>query len=474
MSENFWALIGRARPDEHDPALHAAAITEYLVDAGPEATVEFARAFDRAEDALYHWDLWGVAYLALGGCGDDGFRDLRAWLIGQGEATWALARDDPERLFLALLDGWDDPGARWEDLRLREGEILLYAAGHAHERITGASLPPRDSPAPTEPAGEAWEEHELPGRCPELAAALPQGWWDGDEAASEPAEASARRELEALIRRGMEAFHRGDHAAAAAILEPLLDSAEQWRQVKEMWHRGTDVAYAVGMGRFFAGDPDGASSALRRVESDAAMLDAGHVRRGLAQVELARGELDEAARHLDDSPEAARWDRVLVAKVAWRRGDHAEALHRARAEMASPRAPDEHPWDVAGAVQQLGRIAAEAGDTDAAEHALRAVAPLLADAPAELPLHIHQRLLEASVTRLRRAPEAALAALDSLRESVQGQELAEWRRERARAMTAAGRPQEAADEYERSVAQFERVGERWEARATREEAASDR
>lgn len=101
-------------------------------------------------------------------------------------------------------------------------------------------------------------------------------------------------------------------------------------------------------------------------------------------------------------------------------------------------------------------------------------APLLADAPAELPLHIHQRLLEASVKRLRGAPEAALAALDSLRESVRGQELAEWHRERARAMTAAGRPQEAADEYERSLAQFERAGERWEARATREEATSDR
>ena len=40
-------------------------------------------------DDSYRWDLWGAAYLANGGCSDDGFDYFRGWLIGQGRKVSA-------------------------------------------------------------------------------------------------------------------------------------------------------------------------------------------------------------------------------------------------------------------------------------------------------------------------------------------------------------------------------------------------
>lgn len=240
-----------------------------------------------------------------------------------------------------------------------------------------------------------------------------------------------------------------------------------------MWDRWLDVAYAVAMSRLAAGDLDGATLALRLVEADAEILDASHVRRGFAQIELLRGELDEAARYLNDSPDAALWERVLMAKLTWQRGERVEALRRARDDIASWTDFVKYYWPAAGDIQQLARICAEAGDTDTAEEALRAIVPPLADAPPEHPLHTHQKLLEASVMRLRGTPGVALVALDSFGERLQGQALAEWHRERARALMSLGRPEEATDEYERSIAEFDRLGTTWEAQVARREAEPD-
>ncbi|MGH3649221.1 MAG: DUF4240 domain-containing protein, partial [Acidimicrobiia bacterium] len=158
MRTGFWALIDQTRPNEPDPAAHAEAITKHLVESGVDATLEYASSFDRAMDALYTWDLWGAAYMALGGCSDDAFEYMRAWLVGQGETIWAMARDDPERLFLRLLDEAGDPASRWDELGTDLGEVLLYSGGRAHETLTGQWLPPRADVVSGPPAGADWDE----------------------------------------------------------------------------------------------------------------------------------------------------------------------------------------------------------------------------------------------------------------------------------------------------------------------------
>lgn len=462
MTPEFWRTIDRTRPDRPDPGLHAAAVISALVESGIEDTLRFAAAFDEAIDGLYSWDLWGAAYLSFGACSDDAFEYLRAWLIGAGERVWTLARNDPERLFIQLLNGADDPDARWEALRIHEGESLLYAAGTAHERLTGEWLPARTSPRPDEPAGEEWAEDELAELYPDLLSVLPENWWGGP---SSEARAGLRVMIE--VERGVGAFSEGDHAGAAALLDPIVDDPAEWELVAP--DRRVDVAYVVGIGRLLTGDVEGASTAFRLVESE--LEEADHVRRALAQVEMARGDLDRAARFIDDRPQADRSDRVLAAKLAWRRGDRERAVQRAEDEMLASLDSEEHVWDIAGNMHQLGQLFIEAGNARDAELAANAISRLLGDAPDDLPLVTHHRLLMAGVLRLQGSPDEALTMLELLQEGLGGTDLAECLREQARAARALDDSEQADALYRAAVEVFEKTGERWEVEATGAEAA---
>ncbi|TYR81399.1 DUF4240 domain-containing protein [Priestia megaterium] len=43
-------------------------------------------------------DVWGAAYLMMGGCSDDCFMDFRSWLIAQGEAVFSKVVKAPDYL----------------------------------------------------------------------------------------------------------------------------------------------------------------------------------------------------------------------------------------------------------------------------------------------------------------------------------------------------------------------------------------
>lgn len=464
MTSDFWSRVELTRPVRADPAAHARGLAASLVASGTEATLQYAEAFDRAMDALYTWPLWGAAYLAMGGCSDDTFEYLRAWIVGAGNQAWQRAITDPESLFVGLLESETDPDARWEELGLHEGEELLYAAGMAHERLTGEWLSARYQPSPDEPIGEEWDEDDLPDLFPDLTATLPEGWWEGG-VLDAGAHGNDRLRVMVAVERGVASFSGGDHLEAARQLDPIVADPAEWELVAE--DRRVDVAYVVGIGRLLAGNVDGASTALRLVETELEAAD--HVRRALAQVELARGDLGSAGRWIDQGRTAARADRVLAAKLSWRRGEREEAMRRASEELEIPTTPDDHPWDVAGSIQQAGRILADAGDVSGAERSVHVMVGLLGDAPPDLPLMVHLRLLEASVLRLHGRSDEALDLLGDLCPGLEGSDLAECLREQARARTALGREEEAVASYRIAIEEFERTGERWEARVAREE-----
>ena len=462
MTPDFWRTIDRTRPDGRDPAGHAAALTEHLTAAGVESTLRFAESFDRAVDALYTWELWGAAYLALGGCGDDAFEYLRGWIIGAGDVIWTLAASDPEALFLHLLDAEEDPEQRWADLAFEDGEHLFYAAGTAHERLTGDWVPAGVSARPTTPVGVEWEETDLPHLYPELAAALPDSWFDSVDAAPSP-------EVEVMLttERGITAFLDGDHDGARAAAEELVGDASKWNLVAE--EQRVDVAYIAGIGRLLGGDVEGAALALHLVDTE--LDEAPHVRRALAQVELARGDLTDARKWIDFSVDAERLDRVLAAKLAWRVGNREEAVDRARQEMHAPIAADDHPWDVAGCIYQAAQVLCEAEDGEWAQIALQSLPFFLTDAPDDLPLLQHIRLLEIAVARVRGETTGLIARLEALCAESSGSDRAECLRERGRVWRTLGDAAEAATDFQAAAEEFERAGERWEAAVTREEAA---
>lgn len=465
MDTDAWTLLAETRPPDGDPALHADALAERLVRGGIDEVRRFGTSFDAAMDALYRWDLWGAAYLALGGCSDDAFEYLRAWIVARGEADWRRARMDPQGFFLSLLGDADDPEDRFAELGLHDGEALLYAAGTAHERLTGEWRPPRAEPGPDTPSGEPWEEDDLPERFPELAARLPDDLFD-DSTPFEPegGERAPDPILDA-IEAGLLAYTMGNHRNTEERLGPLVDDREAWALVDPELQ--VEVAYVVSAIRLQDGKVDAAAESLSLIEDR--LEENPRVRRLLAQIELARGELERAGRWVDRSSEAVRMDRALAAKLAWREGRRSDATTLALGELDPTAEGFEHPWDVAGALYHVGSVLAEAGNAEAAERAVRTMATLLGDAPDDLPLLTHMKLLVAAVTRLRGRPADALAQLEALVDGLEGTDRAEALRETARSLRDLGRGEEATAAYRRAVGGFEAAGERWEGAATRRE-----
>ncbi len=465
MSPDHWTLLAETRPPDGDPGRHAEALTDRLTRAGVEDVLRFGASFDAAMDALYSWDLWGAAYLALGGCSDDAFEYLRAWIVARGEGEWRRAQMDPQTFFLSLLGDAEDPEDRFTELGLHDGEALLYVAGTAHERLTGEWRPPRAEPGPDTPVGEPWEDDDLPERFPELAARIPDDVFDDwDPFESEDPDREPDPILDA-VDAGLLAYTMGNHRKAEDRLGPLVDDRDSWARIDADVQ--VEVAYVVSAIRLQDGKVDAAAEALSLIEDR--LEENPPVRRLLAQIELARGELDRANRWVDRSPEAVRMDRALAAKLAWRQGRRTEAASLALGELDTTAEGFEHPWDVAGALYQAGSVLAEAGHAEGAEQAVRTMAALLGSAPEDLPLFTHMKLLVAAVTRLQGRPADALDQLDALIQGLDGTDRAEALRETARALRDLGRDEDAAAAYRKAIAGFEATGERWDEAATRRE-----
>src|SRR5690606_18813453 len=130
--------------------------------------------------------------------------------------------------------------------------------------------------------------------------------------------------------------------------------------------------------------------------------------RSLAQVDLPLEDLAAAAALLDPAPDAARFDRILTAKLAWRQGDRDEAVRRALEELDRDMAPEDHPWDVAGALLQAGHVLVDAGMASEARRAAREMKPLLRGTEDDFNLKQEWRLLEAAVARISGKPAKAL------------------------------------------------------------------
>lgn len=138
-TEDFWRLVESARGDGGG---FADALVGRLVMGSESEILEFQERFDELYEAVYRWDVWAAAYLVGGGCSDDSFMDFRAGLIG-------LGRDWYERVALApdSLAGHPVVSGGGEAVF---DELVLYAARHAYERLTGG-----DSDA----YYAAWEEY---------------------------------------------------------------------------------------------------------------------------------------------------------------------------------------------------------------------------------------------------------------------------------------------------------------------------
>ena len=99
----FWALIEKSKQKiKNDRDEQTEFLSNHLSQQPEEEIFSFARHFGRFYRQSYTSHLWCVAYIAMGGCSDDGFDYFRGWLISQGEQTFQSAIQNPDSLLIAF------------------------------------------------------------------------------------------------------------------------------------------------------------------------------------------------------------------------------------------------------------------------------------------------------------------------------------------------------------------------------------
>jgi hypothetical protein len=164
--DRFWILIEQTRQqlrtsvdaDRQEAHQECIALAETLYELTPPEIVQFDQRFEERIIAAYHWGLWGALNIFTEGCaGDDRFEHFRAELILCGRQAFEAALDDADSLAdLPYLP--------------RGEEGLIAVPLFVYEEKTGTRFPDYDLvvPHPAEPAGQLWEEADLPRRLPRM------------------------------------------------------------------------------------------------------------------------------------------------------------------------------------------------------------------------------------------------------------------------------------------------------------------
>ena len=157
--DQFWQFVeaAKAKADGNTEA-RVDALRDVLSGLGPAELQSFQNHYDRLICLAYRWDLWGAAYIINGGCGDDGFRYFRDWLISEGKSVFEAALKDPDSL--ADLPHVDPA----------ELEAFNYVAHELYEQKGAGKLAFDHSAESPEPAGSPWDEDEVGSLFPRLDA----------------------------------------------------------------------------------------------------------------------------------------------------------------------------------------------------------------------------------------------------------------------------------------------------------------
>ena len=88
----FWTSIGAWTTDQ------ATAFENYTADE----SLAFYVTLKQKAAKLHTWDHWGAAYIAMGGCGDDGFDYFKSWIISQGQTAYLAFLENADNLICLL------------------------------------------------------------------------------------------------------------------------------------------------------------------------------------------------------------------------------------------------------------------------------------------------------------------------------------------------------------------------------------
>lgn len=166
--ETLWALIEESLTRGATAERQAAWIQDQLRKLDKVGIQRFDRGFWKAMHRAYTWDLWGVANLANGHDGQEGFLGFRAWLVSRGQGVFDAAIADADSLAPHIAEQQHAP----DGAPLCDAQALCHAARNAYEAAHGTELPTPTLDLFVEPVGEPIVASELSTRFPRVAAAL--------------------------------------------------------------------------------------------------------------------------------------------------------------------------------------------------------------------------------------------------------------------------------------------------------------
>lgn len=171
--DRFWQIIEQSRtdfdPDRSDGNMsaQAARLKQVLSELNPKEIGAFSNRFSELFHSAYRWDLWAAGYIIEGGCSDDGFMDFRYWLISMGRTVFDNAMADVESLAdVAFGDGIEV--CSFEGFGYIADELLRTMG--VSESDAGIMV----FKHPDAPAGDEWDDDDLPNCFPKLTAAEAQ------------------------------------------------------------------------------------------------------------------------------------------------------------------------------------------------------------------------------------------------------------------------------------------------------------
>ncbi len=153
----FWEIFERVKAESESAVSRPDVLFNILLNFKASEIKCFDQIFQDKLQESYTWDLWGVAYIAFGGCGDDGFDYFRAWLISEGNVVFRAAIAKAE----SLVD---------MELKPTKLDALLYVAGEVFELKSGKPLTARRRKR-TKPSGVEWAEDDAA-----LKERFPKAW----------------------------------------------------------------------------------------------------------------------------------------------------------------------------------------------------------------------------------------------------------------------------------------------------------
>jgi hypothetical protein len=153
----FWTIIHKSKEmSKGDYFQQQSCLIEILKDFNQNKMMKFGNTFYYLFNLAYTWELWGAAYVALGGCSDDSFMDFRGWLIAQGKDVFESTLKNPESL-----------AKHMHLLQNQNLEGFSYCASEAYAQCGYGELKIGVN-IDLEPKGEPWEEDELEKMFPML------------------------------------------------------------------------------------------------------------------------------------------------------------------------------------------------------------------------------------------------------------------------------------------------------------------